>query len=194
MAFNEIVVKNRDRGWRVGRSVLFPAALLGLLAATAAPASAAEDGTRPPRPAVDVALDADDDGTITAEEMQSAAAALLQLDADGDGTLSRVELQPQHPVGGASQEPATGTAPPASPPAGGNRLPRRPPPILAALDADADGALCAAEIAAAPAALLTLDRDGDGQLAPQEYRPPRPAEGGGAARVPSARVQEGGRQ
>ena len=40
-----------------------------------------------------------------------------------------------------------------------------------------DGILDAKEIANAPAALKKLDRNNDGRLSPDEYRPPRPAEG-----------------
>ena len=46
----------------------------------------------------------------------------------------------------------------------GHRRHRPPPPIIAALDANHDGVIDAAEIANAPAALLTLDKNGDGKL------------------------------
>jgi hypothetical protein len=54
----------------------------------------------------------------------------------------------------------------------GHRPPR--PPLIAALDANGDGVIDAAEIANAPAALLKLDKNGDGKLTPDEYRPHRP--------------------
>ena len=56
---------------------------------------------------------------------------------------------------------------------------RRPPvpPLLAALDANHDGVIDAAEIANASAALLTLDKNGDGQLTMDELMPPRPPGG-----------------
>jgi hypothetical protein len=65
----------------------------------------------------------------------------------------------------------------ARPPRGGmNRPgPGMVPPLVKALDADKDGILSAAEIAAAPAALLTLDGDKDGALSLEELRPQRPA-------------------
>jgi Ca2+-binding EF-hand superfamily protein len=44
-------------------------------------------------------------------------------------------------------------------------------PILAALDANHDGTISAAEIANAPAALKALDKNGDGQLTEDEVRP-----------------------
>ena len=61
--------------------------------------------------------------------------------------------------------------------------PHGPPPIIAALDANHDGVIDAAEIANAPAALRTLDKNGDGKLTMDETRPqgggPRGGEGGG---------------
>jgi hypothetical protein len=48
--------------------------------------------------------------------------------------------------------------------------------LLAALDADGDGKLSAAEIAGAAEALKKLDKDGDGQLSPEELgEAPKPA-------------------
>jgi Ca2+-binding EF-hand superfamily protein len=44
-------------------------------------------------------------------------------------------------------------------------------PVFAAIDADHDGSLSAAEIANAPAALQTLDKNADGQLTAEELRP-----------------------
>lgn len=48
------------------------------------------------------------------------------------------------------------------------------PPIFAALDANQDGVIDAAELANAAVALKKLDRNRDGRLTPDEYRPPRP--------------------
>jgi len=64
-------------------------------------------------------------------------------------------------------------------PAGGGRF--RPPvhPLMAALDADRDGALSAEEIAKAPEALKRLDRNGDGRLAGEEVAPRFPRFGRG---------------
>ena len=50
----------------------------------------------------------------------------------------------------------------------------RPSPLVTALDADHDGTVSAAEVAAAPAALRSLDKNGDGAIAIEEVSPPRP--------------------
>lgn len=156
--------------------------------------------TRPPRPPVDVVLDANDDGVIDAGEIASAAAALKKLDANKDGKLTRDELHPKRadaagsrrgegPPEGRAAAPSEGRA--GAPPEGGaggspegagqSKRPR--PPVLTALDASGDGVIDAKEIAAAPAALKKLDANGDGRLSPDEYRPPRPDDG---AALPSA--------
>jgi len=59
-----------------------------------------------------------------------------------------------------------------------------PPPIIAALDANADGVISASEIEGAVAALKTLDKNEDGELSMEELRPKRSGRGdrpGGAA-------------
>ena len=45
------------------------------------------------------------------------------------------------------------------------------PPLVKALDADADGVISAEEIENASEALKTLDKNDDGQLTPDELRP-----------------------
>jgi Ca2+-binding EF-hand superfamily protein len=58
-----------------------------------------DEGQRPrPVSRLVAALDADHDGTISATELRSSAAALRTLDADGDGQLTPEELRP--PFGG----------------------------------------------------------------------------------------------
>ena len=52
----------------------------------------------------------------------------------------------------------------------------RPPPLIAALDANKDGIIDAAEIANAGVALAKLDKNGDGQITEDEIHPPRPAD------------------
>lgn len=56
---------------------------------------------------------------------------------------------------------------------------RPPPPIIAVLDANHDGAIDADEIANASKALKKLDKNGDGKLTQDELRPPRPEGGPG---------------
>lgn len=53
-----------------------------------------------------------------------------------------------------------------------------PPPIIAALDPDADGIISASEIAGAIVALKTLDKNEDGELTMEELHPQRPGRGG----------------
>jgi hypothetical protein len=47
-----------------------------------------------------VALDANEDGELSAEEIENAVAALKKLDKDDDGKLSREELRPEFGPGG----------------------------------------------------------------------------------------------
>ena len=152
--------------------VLIAASLATVLSARPSLAQADAGGdTRPPRPPVDVVLDANGDGIIDAAEIANAPVALKKLDKNGDGKLTRDELRPERPDGSARQ----GSARPPSAPGDGRRPGRPRPPIEAALDANGDGVIDAAEIANAPAALKKLDKNGDGRLTPEEYRPPRPA-------------------
>lgn len=74
-----------------------------------------------------------------------------------------------------------------SAPAGEGRPARSPggpgrSPIIAALDANSDGVIDAAEINGAAKALLALDKNGDGQLTADEIRPGRPDGQGGPGR------------
>jgi hypothetical protein len=68
-------------------------------------------------------------------------------------------------------------AAPTAPPAGEHRRPASP--VMAALDANGDGVVDAAEIANAANALAALDKNGDGQLTKDELRPARPEGGRG---------------
>ena len=64
-------------------------------------------------------------------------------------------------------------------------------PVMAALDANADGVLDEKEIANATAALKKLDKNQDGKIDREELRPPRPE--GGRAR-PDGAPREGERR
>jgi len=65
-------------------------------------------------------------------------------------------------------------------------------PIVAALDANKDGEIDAAEIANAAAALKTLDKNGDGKLTADEIRPPRGPGGPGRGERPRGERPPGG--
>lgn len=124
----------------------------------------------PPLPLMK-ALDTNGDGTIDANEIANAPAALKTLDKNGDGKLTPDEYLPVRPDGSV-----------ATPPPGPDGKTPPPPPLVAALDLNGDGVIDADEIAAASTSLKTLDKNGDGKLTPDELRPkhpPRPPEDGG---------------
>ena len=73
-------------------------------------------------------------------------------------------------------------------PAGGRGM----SPIIAALDADKDGEISAAEIANAAVALKTLDKNSDGKLTGEEFRPARGERGPGGDRGPRGDRPEAG--
>ena len=177
-----------------------------------------QDGRRPrgrrPVPPLLAALDGDNDGEISAAEIEKAAAAVKTLDENDDGKLTRDELRPPRPQrrgreGQGGQEGGRrGRDGKVGPRGGGERgrRGRRPPhPVLLALDADRDGEISAAEIEKAAAALKALDGNEDGKLTRDELRPPmRGPEGrgsgyggegrGGQFRRPAGRRgQKGGR-
>ena len=136
-----------------------------------------------PPPQIIVALDADGDGIISAQEISNAPQALRTLDKNGDGQLTPDEYMgrlphhdgppPQCDLTGSNQRPdvsGSQSQPPGRPPS--------PPPsrfrVIESLDANGDGIISAYEITNASAALKTLDKNGDGQLGPGEYGPTPP--------------------
>lgn len=165
------------------------------------PAQQPEGPTPPPKPPhgrpaprLLSALDTDQNGVISAEEMAHAATALRTLDQNADGQLTSEEigpppppapLPPHHPRGEGHGSPTPPHA--RSHDKGPDHRPDKPvrtfpgrgsSPLVAALDTDRDHTLSSAEIEAATAALKTLDRNGDGQLTREELAPPRrPREG-----------------
>jgi hypothetical protein len=169
----------------------------------------AERPQRGPRmvPPVLAALDADKDGSLSAEEIGNAPAALKTLDKNSDGQLTAEEIQPagprpgrpgaERPDGpppgaapegpGAPPPPGAGPDGPRGPRPGGPRGeggPRMKPPFMAALDSNDDRTLSAEEIGAASTSLKSLDKNADGQLTPEELMPrgPRGPRGEGGPR------------
>jgi hypothetical protein len=167
-------------------------------------------GWHPPKPPIDLVLDANHDEIIDAAEIANATNALKTLDKNGDGRITIDECMPPRPEGmggpggpgdfgspeGQGREyrpggPQGSDSPGEGPGAGGppaSRPPHPLPPIVVALDANRDGAIDTSEIDNASAALKTLDRNNDGQLSPDEYRPPRPHRRGG----PGGQGERGG--
>ncbi len=168
----------------------------------------------PPLP-LQHALDADRDGIISAAEIEKAPDALRSLDKNKDGKLTPNEFLPPLPDGPPKREwPFADKKPPgdaekenrapkrdAADTGGGRPAPKPPgdrekkggegerppaPPLVAALDADHDGEISAAEIANSAKALLTLDKNADGQLGPVEFmgRPPGERRGGDDPKPP----------
>ena len=144
----------QSRGLTCGAAVLLAVMFAVAAAAIAAvqeqesESGRAQDGDRALRrlPAFG-ALDTDDDGEISAAEIDAAAESLATLDEDGDGGLSADELRPRRggPIGGPARTPPEATA------------------AFLAFDADADGLLERTELTSQFLSLLTrADGDGDG--------------------------------
>ena len=96
-------------------------------------------------------LDADGDGKITRDEMQTAARRhFLEADADGDGAVSREELKAHADA----------------------RAQQRVDNIMTRLDRDKDGVISPDELPDGGRALRRFDRadtDGDGAISQAEY-------------------------
>lgn len=114
-------------------------------------------------------FDKNADGALTKEEVPERMQGLFaRADADKDGRLTRAELTQRAnaaPAGGRDHEG----------PGGG----RPRDPIVAALDANQDGALDAQEMQNSAAALAKLDKNADGQLQEEKVRPPMMRDGRG---------------
>ena len=129
-------------------------------------------------PPVLTALDTNEDGEISMQEIAAGATTLLQLDENGDGELAGEELWPD--LGGPGGF-GRGGAPGGFGGGGrGTRSMMRMMPWMIALDTDKDDAISKAEIARCAAALKPLDKDNNGKLTENELRPDFLGERGGA--------------
>ncbi|MCA9048661.1 MAG: hypothetical protein KDA89_08025 [Planctomycetaceae bacterium] len=150
------------------------------------------DGRMPPFPVL-MALDADNDGEISADEIKNAVAALKKLDRNNDGKLDREEMRPQ--FGGRGGE-GRGFGRPDGPPPGGpeggrgfgggnfvdgilerddankdgkltgDEIPERMRERIADIDTNDDGAVNRAELEAM--ARRFMDRGGEGGRGPRD--------------------------
>jgi Ca2+-binding EF-hand superfamily protein len=112
-------------------------------------------------------LDTNQDGVIDADEIAGATAVLWAMDLNKDGQLTPDELMASRGGRAGVQDLPVGAGPRGRGPGGPAMQ-----PIFAALDANHDGVIDAAEIAKAPAALAALDRNHDGVLTPDELMGP----------------------
>ena len=146
------------------------------------PLGAAEDGALQPPPG-SMTLGADGGGIDLADLPPELRSVLSPVDADGDGAASAAELLALMAAGGAGGPALAGADGPAPMPGqagdGDGRGQQPNAPLMAALDADGDGAISQSEIASAPRALRALDADGDGRLTPDELRPAPTGDSGG---------------
>lgn len=109
----------------------------------------------PPNPLI-IALDADKDGVLSAQEITNASVTLLTLDENGDGQLTRDELRPPPPLPPGDEKP-------------GNPIMR--------LDTDGDGLVSLAEFSAKSQEMFKkIDTNGDGSISADEAAaaPPPP--------------------
>ena len=142
------------------------------------PFAMAGPGSGPPPNPIVIALDTNRDGSLSADEIQSASKALLALDRNKDGALSRDETRPPGPFRPFGPPPPGGSGTPPPPAEGDGPPPREggppPNPLMVAIDTDGDGTLSAEEIERAPTTLRILDVDHDGRLSIEEIRPRMP--------------------
>lgn len=153
------------------------------------------------------ALDVDDDGQLSATEIENAAKSLMKLDKNGDGLLSPEELRPE--PGTLPNVFAAGGGPGGRPGPDGRPGPGNPAMLLRMFDtrdADGNGKLSGDEIPPPlQERMANLDENGDGALEKSEVekavrrfedrmgnRPERAGNAGGQG-VPPRRPPNGNR-
>ena len=141
------------------------------------------------------ALDADQDGTLSASEIANASAALKALDKDGDGKLSGEEIRPARGEGRGRGGRGGGFGGPGGGPGGpggeaGNYSER-----LMAFDENKDGKLTKAELPERMARIVEQgDKDGDGAVDAKESEAMMANFRGGFGRPGGNRGGEGGQR
>ncbi len=153
--------------------------MLSFIVISAMPAAAqgpGGEGHHPPKPAIDTTLDANSNGVIDAEEINTSYTTIVELDKNDDGQLSFQECMGK-PKEREQQRPPESSGE-------GSGRPHPAPPIFTALDTNGDKVIDDSEINDAPTTLLKLDINGDGSLSRDECRPARPdgPKGGGKER------------
>jgi Ca2+-binding EF-hand superfamily protein len=133
------------------------------------------------------ALDTDQDGTLSAAEIQNASKALATLDKNGDGILSAEEMRPDPSMFGRPGQPGTPGAPgqPGRPGAGGAPTGEMMTRMFEARDTDKDGKLSGDEIPERMRENVSrVDTNGDGAIDREEMQKAmaRMAEQGGQQR------------
>jgi hypothetical protein len=155
------------------------------------------------------ALDVDDDGQLSATEIENAAKSLMKLDKNGDGLLSPEELRPE--PGTLPNVFAAGGGPGGRPGPDGRPGPGNPAMLLRMFDtrdADGNGKLSGDEIPPplqVQERMANFDENGDGELEKSEVekavrrfeermgnRPERAGNAGGQG-VPPRRPPNGNR-
>lgn len=141
------------------------------------------------------ALDADQDGTISAAEIQNASKALAALDKNNDGSLSPEELRPDlSQVAAAAGRPGQPGAPgrPAQPGAGGAPSREMMARMFEMRDMDKDGKLSGDEIPERMRQNLErMDTNGDGGIDKAELEQAMARMADQAGRQPGGRRTEG---
>ncbi len=119
-----------------------------------------------------MSFDKNGDGKLSKAELPERMQGMLTRgDKDGDGFLTTAEIQAMTPPRRQDGEDhgTHGGGPGGGGPRGGGMM--RMDPILAAIDADKNGTISAAELRNSTIALRALDKDNDGQLSGEEIRP-----------------------